>query len=534
MTDGDDTSGSDDRYGESFVDRRVDEEKLNELLAFPEGTHLEFKSTVDIDTREGKVKFAKDVVAMSNCSPGGYILVGIDNAGQRCATIGTFDRDLFDASRLQKIVRSYAVEGYIELKVGIHERSPHEVIVIFVAPQPTGLPTPMSKTGDYPDPKKPDKSVTLFKPGEIPVREGADIVHLRHAHWVRILAEDTRRVRGEATETAQAMLREFLSQLNELRSESPTGTSAGTRDVPLLVDMDDQSFASAMQLLLESGDRGTLRLRRFLKKLAKELNSRTDFDRFQDALDKWTIFCAQSIYAERFDLVDAAISTLHDEYAGLGIEFDDSRKRLNVIIRVYAVGSMAIREQAWQTVRTLALQPVSSNVYDSSYIYSSWIRHGQVDGSRMNLIPDNRGGFLISVPRELLAEHAAMRPDVDDSEIPPPSTDLAVDDVLLNSLCQFDLAYCFIVAAAGEDHGGGYPSSTALKDFRSSPIADTIVRNAEAREGMLPGLDDAELATILMDVYQSAEREAARYGMFWDSPPALNAFIRNHRPDAHL
>lgn len=519
--------------GAAFVDRRVDEEKLNELLTFPEGTHLEFKSTVDIDSREGKVKFAKDVVAMSNCPPGGYILVGIDDAGQRCAEIGTFDRDQFDASRLQKIVRSYAVEGYIELKVGIHERPPHEVIVLYVAPQPTGLPIPMSKTGDYPDPKKPDKNVTLFKPGEVPVREGADIVPLRHAHWVSILAHYEGRIRGEATETAQAILREFLAQLNESRSESPTGIAAGTPDAPLLIDMGDESFVNAMHPHLDSGERGTQRLRRFLKRLAKQLNSRTRLDRFENAMDKWTIFCAQAIYVERFDLVDAAIATLRDEYVRLGLELDDSRKRLAVVIRIYAVGSMAIREQAWQTVRSLTLQPVPSNAYDSAYIYSSWIRHGQVDGSRMNLIPE-RGGFLISAPRELLADHPAMRPDVDDDEIPEPSDALAADDVLLNSLCQFDLAYCFIAAASGEHNGGGYPSSTALKGFRSSPIADTIVQNVTARQVMLPGVNDQDLATILTDVYQSAEREAMRYGTYWDSPPAMNAFVRKHRPDTRL
>ena len=51
--------------GDAFVDGRVDGEKLAELLTFPEGSHLEFKSELNLETPEGKVKFAKDVVAMS-------------------------------------------------------------------------------------------------------------------------------------------------------------------------------------------------------------------------------------------------------------------------------------------------------------------------------------------------------------------------------------------------------------------------------------------------------------------------------------
>jgi hypothetical protein len=51
---------------------------------------------------------------------------------------------------------------------------------------------------------------------------------------------------------------------------------------------------------------------------------------------------------------------------------------------------------------------------------------------------------------------------------------------------------------------------------------------------MLPGVNDQGLATILTDVYQSADREAMRYGMYWDSPPAMTAFVRRHRPDARL
>ncbi len=60
-------------------DGRMDSEKLEELLGNPEDTHLDLKAEVDLDSTEGKLKFTKDVVAMSNRPPGGYILIGVDD-----------------------------------------------------------------------------------------------------------------------------------------------------------------------------------------------------------------------------------------------------------------------------------------------------------------------------------------------------------------------------------------------------------------------------------------------------------------------
>jgi hypothetical protein len=48
-------------------------------------------------------------------------------------------------------------------------------------------------------------------------------------------------------------------------------------------------------------------------------------------------------------------------------------------------------------------------------------------------------------------------------------------------LCQFDIAYCFIVAAEGIAHGSGYPSSAAFNEDRAKPIAQKIAANSEVR-----------------------------------------------------
>lgn len=88
------------------VDGRTDMEKLIELLGEPEQEHLDFKEDVDLSKSEDKVKFVKDVVAMSNCPPGGYLLIGVSDAGEPVAPIRTFDRKRFDGARLNDLIRN--------------------------------------------------------------------------------------------------------------------------------------------------------------------------------------------------------------------------------------------------------------------------------------------------------------------------------------------------------------------------------------------------------------------------------------------
>lgn len=509
----------------AFVDGRVDGEKLTELLGLPEGSHLEFKSEIDVDSTEGKVKFAKDVVAMSNTPPGGYILVGVADDGKLCVPAGCFDRSRYDSARLGDIVRGY-VDGHVDLRVQINlcgQDDQHEVVVISVHPHPDGLPVPMRKPGNYPDPKNPKEQVSLFKPGEIPVREGAANVPLRHVHWPRILSEYTRRVRAEGTEMAQELLRAFLEDRAQTRDKDPPQGRPRT-EVPLLLDMAEDTFTQAVQVALES-DRGDVRIRRFLRTAANSLTSKAGDDKFRSALNKWTICSAQALDAGRTDLVVAAIGVLHEAYSQLWIDIEDSRRRLDVVVHLYALGSMAVRVRDWSVVHALALQRVPSNAAELTYVYSSWIRHGQVMASRANLIPEDRGGFLISAARELLVEHPAMRPDVDNDEIPP-ANELAPDDRLLNSLAQFDIAYCVVVAAEGRDRGGYYPSSAALNDHRAAPITERIATDPDVRRALFPDSDDTVIAKALADVYHHTERESTRYGRWWDVPAAVTSFVR--------
>lgn len=239
MTEDPSDEASDRARGDAFVDRRTDYEKLVELLALGEGTRLDFKRQLDLDSRLAQLNFAKDVVAMSNTPPGGYIVIGVEDDGRPCLPTGTLDRSRFDPARLGDAVRRF-IDGRIEILVAIHDHNGCEIVLIYVAPHRDGLPVPMNQTGNHPDPRNDRKQVVVSREGEVPVREGAANVPLRHSHWSLILSAFEQQIRSQATETTQAMLREFLDERNQSRAESP----AGIAEVPLLLGMEESAFAA--------------------------------------------------------------------------------------------------------------------------------------------------------------------------------------------------------------------------------------------------------------------------------------------------
>jgi Putative DNA-binding domain len=496
-------------------DKRTDLQKLLELLGEPEENHLDYKERVDLDVNEDKLKFVKDVVTMSNRPPGGYVLIGVGDNGKPCMQQGTIsDRRRFDGARLGDVVRSY-IEAQINIRADIHDHNGYEIVVIFV--EHMGLPVPFCKLGQYQDAN--GRMQTVFHPGQIWVREGAANVPIRYAHWQDVLSEYAKRIRDEASTVAQTVLQELQS--------SPGGVAA----IQLLMEMDDITFANATAALIEA--RNDVRLRQFLRSLKRFVNVNRSLADCQAALDKWAIFSAQALNFERADLAKDAIDALYEAYTELGTGTDLARKRLAVVIRIYAIGSLAVRLSAWETVHSLAIRPVATAPF-GDWIYASWIPHAQVEASRAGLTRDDRGGlggYLISAARELIVHHPALRPDIGDDEIRP-AEELAPDDELLNSLCRFDIVYCFIVAAEGVGRGGYYPSSAAFNEDRAQWIALKIVDDQAVRRRLFPNSDDARVADALANVYETTIRESqTNYGgRWWSAPPRVRAFIEEHSP----
>jgi hypothetical protein len=490
------------------VDGRTDREKLIELLQVPEQTHLEFKSELDLTTKRDELNFVKDAVSMSNRSPGGYILVGVNDDRTLALPIGTIaDRARFDGARLGDTIRRY-IEGEVHVMSQVHEVDGHEVILIYLPHHRDGLPVPMSKLGQFQE--ENGKQVVVFREGDVLVREGAKNTPLRHAHWNDLLDRRDQRLREEARTHVDSLIADLATAMR--------AGGAGPTLVPMSVEMADDAFGEAVASHLEAGS--DIRLRQFLGQTAALVSNP---DERRTALDKITILTAHAMYFERDAIAEKAIDSLFDAYAKIG--HGEAAARLDIITRVYVLGSLAVRLRQWAIVHDLALRPYPTN--GDVYIYSSWIRHGQVDASRADLFPNDKGGMMISAARVLMSEQPAMRPDVPDSAVPDPG-DLTHDDALFNSLCQFDILYCMIVAAEGLHEGGAYPAASAMNQDRANPAFELVASDPDARAAMFPTSDERKIAEAMTEVFAIAEHESFGFGgHWWSLPQGAQRFVGN-------
>ena len=97
-----------------------------------------------------------------------------------------------------------------------------------------------------------------------------------------------------------------------------------------------------------------LALRQFLRTLKHVLRADSTLEETERALDKWTIIACQALYFERRDLVDIALKLLHEAYVALPVAGTElTEKRLAVVVRLYALGSLAVRLGDWETLRPI-------------------------------------------------------------------------------------------------------------------------------------------------------------------------------------
>jgi hypothetical protein len=501
------------------VDGRTDEEKLLELLAAgAEETALDFKATLDISPRASRAKldFVKDAISMCNLPDGGYIVVGVDDSGRPAHGQPAIAVDDFDSATLRAKVARY-VEAQVHIVSQRHTVDGRDVALIHIQPNPDGLPVPMSVDGQYVG--DDGRNVTVFVAGEVLVREGTSNIRLRYAHWHGLLARYRRRVLDEARRDVDALVRAVVDS---------SGAASSPMIVPLDLKMEPVTLGHAVVAALDSPT--TVRIEQFLNTAVAEADAARDLDevnRWLGALDALTVVACQAVLYRRDGVFGKAIDGLERVYkaAGpsddVGANEDTARHSLDVILRVFAIGALIVRTRAWALLPTLVIRPVQVAPH---YVYASWLRHATVRAARAGLLQGeggrNRGGQAISLARGLVAHEAAFRPDYAESATLPGAEQLAHDDWLLNSLCQFDLWWCIIAAAnveAREGHGGVfYPSCAALHRYRAQPALDTIASDDSARSEAFPGLSDTVVATAMAIVVRAAVRESHNYGGFWE------------------
>ena len=126
-------------------DDSMDLQRLKFLIKQREGTKLDFKESLNLDTESGKKEFAKDIIAIANSLGGrGYIIVGIKDKSKKIIGINP---DEFVEERIQQII-SYRCDPPINVRVEhvLYEHCHIGVITIFKSGQ---KPHQMRQTGAF-------------------------------------------------------------------------------------------------------------------------------------------------------------------------------------------------------------------------------------------------------------------------------------------------------------------------------------------------------------------------------------------------
>lgn len=502
------------------VDGRTDEEKLLELLAAgAEQTALDFKATLNLKNTDARLNFVKDALAMGNLPRGGYIVIGVRDDGTPAHDQDPLDfsHGAFDSARLRDHVSGWC-EAPVNITSAHHTVDEREIVLVYVAPNPDHLPVPAAKTATLELPG--GKSKVVFREGEVLMREGTQNVRLRYSHWHQLLGHYRDRVREEARRDTDALIRRVVETL---------GPVTNATAIPLDQAMDDETLARAVTVAFDAN--ATAQVRRFVNTArAAAIEADAGSEEQADALNRLGLVGCQAVLNREQEVLDLVVDALWRVYdsAGdtpdavrlAGTAAEPAKTLLAVLLRVFAIGSLVVREQQWEMLTALVLRRVQVATH---YAYASWLWHGSVQAARAGLLQDeegkSRGGLLLSLARSLVAERAALRPDHAADVALPSFTDLSPHDWLLNSLCEFDLWWCVIAAtsAPASRHGGVfYPSCAGFHQYRSQPAIETIALDATARAEAFPDKSDKEVAAALETVIEEAVGQSHQFGGWWE------------------
>lgn len=510
------------------VDGRITEEKLTELCSLGgEFPALDHKATLDMSNGAQRLGLAKDLIAMMN-SGGGYVIVGTEDNGNPAHSAEPVNASRFDSADLAAFVSKYITTPPV-ITSQAHVVGGRTVVLIHAAATPTGLPAIVTRLGEEQLPS--GKKAHILEPGCIYVRQGTANVAATDSHWTLMLDRYRASVVAEARQDIDTLVRRVVESLNE-------GGGRGAR-IPLAVQMDDATFAEAVEAHFGSKDRER-RLRRFLRTMTDliSLDNANEEER-EGALTKVAIIAVQAVYAEKPPVFEAAVKTMHEAYTAAAERWpgdytpqEPARYWLSHLLRVFCIGAVVEREEAWWAVEPLVNRPVQA-------YYLTWARHGLVHASRAELLSGGRqeGALILVMARAFAVRHPELRDDLgevaqlDDADLP-------AADSMLDSLCRFDIRWCITAAAAHPGERDGrifYPSCSALRQSRSQPALTQIAAQPEVRRALLPR-DGGELNTHFADAMRAVLRVAVgqsyHFSSYWwpgaEAEPRVEQFIAEH------
>jgi hypothetical protein len=493
------------------LDGIVSDEKLAELLALQaEYPELDYKEALDLTETGSKIELAKDIGAMQVL--GGYILLGVDDDGVPVGGFDGIDLRPFDEASLKPAMLRY-MAGPLQLRSRVSEYDGKTVVIVYVGPHPAGCAF-FTAVGNY---RRNDRDHTPFRAGDVFWRDGTSSTRMTQAGLETVIA---RRIATAKTEW-------FDEQRELRRSEREAAEAAADAHRPLgavNVDMHPREMSLAALELVRVGDdialryllnEATARARRFID--AGEIE-----DELSALLDRIICLAATFLEYEQWAWFDRVVTLMREIYSmplgerdaerfgysmHIGPGEPAPRIWLQLMIRLYALGALAVRRRRWAAVRTLTLQ-----VPDRLMEYeNNWLRHSITMMSRAQHFQGEEDGrpvelSLLSLAQEQAALLDCLRPD-----------GLGADhDDLLTSLAQFDLLTNIVAVTDRPDLGFGqtfYPNFARLNQQRIQPVVDTLLSDVEMRSA-LGAQDDERFATALRAVGDVASREGLRYNGF--------------------
>lgn len=508
-------------------DGAIGEEKLYELLAVGgEYPALDYKRELDLGSPAKKLDFIKDCAAMMNLPRGGYIVVGAEDDGKPAIGFSPPTKEMFDSAQLVQAVKGY-VDGAIDIRAQVHTVSingqPSCLAVIYVVPPADGFPAVIFKDGTSPGPSGRQARVH-FRAGTVYTRVGTTNALVRHQEWSRVLHRFKDLQRADARADVDALLHRFVQMM---------GPTPATGPIPPDLDMDSATFTEAVRSTLDAKSHPVIK--RFLGSAKVSYRTSPDSERKSHVLNRIAAVASEAVLMDDLKAVSQVVDTLFDLYKShltsptrTSGTAEAPARWLEIILRVMAIGSMAIREGMYHAIPTLTLRSIG----DATYAYHSWIRHGLTMASRERLLADTHGapwgGGLIGMTVEVVMENPELRPD-----IPNQATESDAADQVLDSLCQFDLLWCFLSLASDQGRNpsaAAYPSCSAYNEHRASPALMLIDNDSDIRRAIFGDIKDGDIADSIVNVLEMARKQSWNFGGYWrgaDELP-LNGFTRKH------
>jgi hypothetical protein len=513
------------------IQQTLNQEIVERLLAEGgESELLDYKRTIDLNETSDCVELAKDIAAMQ--VDGGYIVIGVDDAGKLTGKLMPDQATLFDESRLRAKLAKYLSEPFT-LRTYVYEKDGNWVAAIVTLPNPAGFMI-FKADGQY---GKGKDVKTVFRTGDVFVRNGSSSKRWSQ-HDIPRIVERIVEARKESwrRETTEAIMGAI-----EMESHDSGRIIARGAASAFTWRVDDESFNTAAIELLRAGD--TVPFVMLFDRMTKdtvELFDSTEEDASSELgtmLDRLSCLIAASLRFNKFDLFVSGIKTMLRIYmsgftASGDVRGHDTRGRhtisspmlwLEITRRVVAIGAYAVRLENWKAVRTLALQTTTDRLSIAYGNKQFWLRHTTIEASMANILSDPQvphgrvGGELISHANKAIENEPCLRPDL-------PQEDYR----LLRSILEFDLLALLVVSVDEKafDNSYAYGSFVYWGMYQVEAILAQVILDSNLRVELFGGeVEDQFLADMLRDIQVVTSRMSI--GASWEGK-TVREFLKRY------